>query len=387
MSLDLIFVGGGLASCLAAYRTAERHPGLRLQVLEQAAQPGGNHTWSFHEADVPAASSWLDPLITWRWPRYEVRFPGYRRVIESGYRSIESGHLRTVIGTALGDRVRTGVGIAAIGPDHVVLAEGGQRLRATAVIDATGYRPSPALRLGYQKFLGQVLEFDRPIGLAHPILMDASVAQEEGFRFVYVLPFSEQSALVEDTYYSDTTDLPTDVLRTRIQAYARAMGWQVRGVTREETGVLPITLAGNFTRFWPRDDRTPRLGLRAGLFNPTTGYSLPDAVAAADLVAGSLPCDGARLGSVLRTHAESRWNEGRFFRGLNRMLFQAGQPAERFRVLERFYRLPAGLIERFYAGRLTLGDKVRLLAGKPPVPVLPALAAWLDRSVGAEAPA
>ena len=80
----------------------------------------------------------------------------------------------------------------------------GERQTASAVVDATGYRPSPALRLGYQKFLGQVLEFERPIDLAHPILMDASVAQEDGFRFVYVLPFTEHSALVEDTYYSES---------------------------------------------------------------------------------------------------------------------------------------------------------------------------------------
>jgi lycopene beta-cyclase len=51
------------------------------------------------------------------------------------------------------------------------------------------------------------------------------------------------------------------------------------------------------------------------------------------------------------------------------MLFQAAAPAERYRVLERFYRLPEGLIQRFYAGRPTLLDRVRLLSGRPPVPV------------------
>ncbi|HEX2561365.1 lycopene cyclase family protein [Phenylobacterium sp.] len=44
-------------------------------------------------------------------------------------------------------------------------------------------------------------------------------------------------------------------------------------------------------------------------------------------------------------------------------------------MLERFYRLPQPLIERFYAGRPSLADKVRILAGKPPVPVRRALAA------------
>ena len=48
-------------------------------------------------------------------------------------------------------------------------------------------------------------------------------------------------------------------------------------------------------------------------------------------------------------------------------------------MLERFYRLPEPLIERFYAGKSTLRDKVRLLAGRPPVPVLRALACLMGR--------
>jgi lycopene beta-cyclase len=38
-------------------------------------------------------------------------------------------------------------------------------------------------------------------------------------------------------------------------------------------------------------------------------------------------------------------------------------------VLERFYRLSPGLIARFYAGQSTLYDKVRILSGKPPIPI------------------
>jgi lycopene beta-cyclase len=60
---------------------------------------------------------------------------------------------------------------------------------------------------------------------------------------------------------------------------------------------------------------------------------------------------------------------------LNRMLFGAAGPGERYKVLEHFYRLPAATIGRFYAGRSTLFDKARILSGRPPVPVGPALAA------------
>ena len=44
-------------------------------------------------------------------------------------------------------------------------------------------------------------------------------------------------------------------------------------------------------------------------------------------------------------------------------------------MLEHFYRLPEPVIARFYAAKLTRLDKVRILTGKPPVPVLKALKA------------
>jgi len=46
--------------------------------------------------------------------------------------------------------------------------------------------------------------------------------------------------------------------------------------------------------------------------------------------------------------------------------------------MQRFYRLNAGLISRFYAGQLRLHDKARILCGKPPVPIGEALQALLN---------
>ena len=62
---------------------------------------------------------------------------------------------------------------------------------------------------------------------------------------------------------------------------------------------------------------------------------------------------------------------------LTRMLFGAAEPRSRYRMLERFYRLPEPLIERFYAGRSTSADALRILAGKPPVPIGAAIASLM----------
>jgi lycopene beta-cyclase len=78
------------------------------------------------------------------------------------------------------------------------------------------------------------------------------------------------------------------------------------------------------------------------------------------------------------------WRARSYYRLLNRMLFRAAEPGQRYRVLERFYRLPQPLIERFYAGRASLTDKLRILAGKPPVPIRRALACISERALLAE---
>jgi lycopene beta-cyclase len=71
---------------------------------------------------------------------------------------------------------------------------------------------------------------------------------------------------------------------------------------------------------------------------------------------------------LIRETSISTWKHRAFFRLLNRMLFRAAKPDERYRVLERFYGLHERLMARFYAAQLTLFDKARLVTGKPPVP-------------------
>ena len=119
--------------------------------------------------------------------------------------------------------------------------------------------------------------------------------------------------------------------------------------------------------------------MRAALFHPTTGYSLPEAVRMADDLARLETVNSDELYGWTRRRSEQLWRRSSFFRLLNRMLFRAAEPDQRYRVLERFYGLPEPLIRRFYAGRLGWPDKVRLVTGSPPVPIGRALGCLLER--------
>ncbi len=380
---DLILAGGGLANGLLAYRLAQRRPELRILLVERDRRLGGTHTWSFFGTDLTAAQhEWMAPFIDHRWPFYDVVFPGLQRRVHTPYCSFSDDRFHAVLLDRLGNAVQLETTIDAIDPQGVTLADG-QRLEARAVIDGRGYRPSTELVLAFQKFTGEVIDLTEEHHLAGPILMDATVPQQQGFRFFYTLPLTRRRLLIEDTRYSDDWVLEPERDAAAIEHYARGRGWRIGNVLRRETGILPVALAGDIAALWSTTGNVALSGLRAGLFHATTGYSLPEAVRLADHLADLRETmTSASVSRVIADHATAHWLRQGFYRLLNRMLFRAARPEERFRVFQHFYRLPQGLIERFYAGRLTRYDQLRILSGRPPVHLRRALAVVRESALG-----
>lgn len=102
---DVAFAGMGLANALAAFRVSTLRPELHIAGFDTHASVGAGRTWSFFAPDVtPAQLAWLRPLLRREWPAYEVRFPGFRRVVPTP--------MCTLSGPALG-RALTGLTRAA----------------------------------------------------------------------------------------------------------------------------------------------------------------------------------------------------------------------------------------------------------------------------------
>jgi lycopene beta-cyclase len=362
---ELVLVGGGLQNGLVALAVLDGNPRRRVALVEAGAGIGGNHTWCMHPHDVPErARAWVEPLFAYRWPRYEVRFPGGARTLEAPYAAITSARFAERVHAAIARSARSAVYLgrrATHVAAHDVELDDGTTLSAELVVDSRGPERGTSLpSCGFQKFLGIELALDRPHGLAHPVLMDATVEQRDGFRFVYALPFGADRLLVEDTSFAGSPELDPAASRVALLDYAARFA-PVSGIVREEGGVLPMPWAS--APVPPR--RSPLVaGYRGGWFHPATGYSLPPAIRLACHLGERKAEDvfDERLARMYRRHRA----QVRFAQRLNRLLFHCFAPEDAWNVFARFYKLPDDVIHRFYALSLTAMDRARLLVGRPP---------------------
>ena len=378
---DIAIAGGGLAGGLIALALQRARPDLRLALIEVGETLGGNHRWSWFASDLePDGALLLDQLRLTRWDGYTVRFPGRltgdTRDLPTPYRSLASSDFDAGLRRLLPEgAIRTGRRVAALDARGIEL-EGGERIEARSVVDARGIAHAPGLEGGWQVFMGRRLCTSRPHGLESPVIMDAAVRQHGAYRFVYTLPLGADELFVEDTYYADAPVLDRSALSGRIDRYCAAHGWDGEPLDHE-TGVLPVVTGGDFAAFQAahRTSGVAVAGARGGFFHPLTSYTLPFAVETALGIAREADLPGEQLAAMLEARARDHWRRTAFYRRLGRMLFGAGKAEERYKVFERFYRLPAPLIERFYAARSTRADRARILCGRPPVPVLGAVRA------------
>ena len=357
---DVAIIGGGLSGLLTAWRIADVTSNTTVHVFEAKAEPKWVHHWSFNLSDVPRSlRSALEPAIRTKWPEYEVRFPKRERVLDIAYASTDDLAIESLL-----EPYRDS--------GRIVLHRGRkvepEEVTAGAVLDARGYQDRDDTLIGYQKFVGRRVRLKKPHGLKRPVIMDATVEQIDGYRFMYLLPFDEREVLVEDTYFSDTPALSENLIVSRIEAYCADKGWEIESILHSERGVLPMTTATC------RDDKTAEIGLRGGFAISATGFTFPVALQLAEHVAQTIRHKGVSAAEdAVADYRQRHIRRERYARLLNRMFFGAADPSKRYVILQRFYGLRRGLIERFYRNDLTLIDKLRILVGKPPVPVTRAL--------------
>lgn len=366
---DHVIVGGGLQGCLLAHALAHHRPEARVLLVERGADLCGNHTWSFHESDVPKqARAWFDPLVAHRWPGYAVRFPGLSRRVGIPYATITSDGLREAtrrLATGETGRaalvVRCGEDCRIVSPTRIRIG-GTATVDAATVIDCRGRAAAPGLPqgAGYQSFIGHEYVTGRGWPAAEPTVMDVREDQACGFEFLYELPLGPDRVLLEYTRFSEEPTCDEARAETLIAARLAEAGADAAERVRTERGCLPMPYAA------PVRDAGMSVagGYAGGWYHAATGYSMPLAARFADIVARAAP---ERVAAELAAAAADDSLRRGFARFLNRLLFCLVTPRDRWKIFRRFYRvLSEDRIARFYAHRFTVTDAARIVIGRPP---------------------
>ena len=300
LDCDVAVLGGGLAGLSLAVRLAGARD-LRVVVLEPRAAYSRDRTWCYwHLLDHPFAEA-----VSARWSSWEVSrvHRGQRRTAvqscpDMPYEMIPADRLyaaaRAAIGRASNVDLRLGCAVTGLveEPRRVAVDTTGGRLFARYVFDS---RPPPAGngRGLVQRFLGQEVKANRPVfDPGRATLMDFAVRQRAGaVRFLYVLPTSPETALVEDTWLASADAVLPDH-RLAIRDYlAERYGLDGYEVEFEEEGAIPMDPDLQAPR---STGRVLPIGTAGGAVKPSSGYAFlgiqrMTAALARDLLAGREP--------------------------------------------------------------------------------------------------
>ncbi|MGY4099293.1 lycopene cyclase family protein [Nocardia sp. R16R-3T] len=342
MNADLIVCGLGPAGRALAHR------GLAHGMSVTAIDPAPDRRWSATYAGwYDELPQWLDPSVIATTVAHPTAWGTRRHRLDRTYVVFDSAALRDSLNLdgaqTVADRV------VAIRYNTVTLASE-KVLRAECVIDARGIARSP--RRAEQTAYGIVVRREADID---PMFMDwrADNGAEPGAprSFLYAVPLSAETMLLEETCLAGRPALDTTVLRDRLHHRLRSRGIELTGVEPVERVRFPVQGG----RPGPR-----RFGAAGAFTHPATGYSVTAALAAADTVAlgASAWPTQARAVHALRSA------------GLRALL--ALPPTDLPVFFDAFFTLPPRLQRAYLSGRTDLGGTVaamRTLFATLPAPL------------------
>ncbi len=187
--------------------------------------------------------------------------------------------------------------------------------------------------------------------------MDFRTPQRDDLRFVYVLPFDANRALVEYTAFT-AARVSGGEARTALAAYVESViGLQGFRVVSQESGCLPVT-----DEPYPRrlGRRVMAIGIKGGRLKPTTGYAFTRVQADSAAIVASMLAHGHPF-DVPPDEPSFRWLDSVMLRVMAR------HGGDMHAIMERlFEKNPPERILQFLDEVAPSLDILQLMATLPP---------------------
>ncbi len=365
--VDLLVVGGGCAGLSLARALAGAGSSLRTLLIEPRTDYVDDRTWCFwsngpHDYRHLATRAWNAWRFSSELEETIQRSNGTRRYQclrsisfyeDSLDRINATNSIRLATGTRVLSMQRNDTNVEVSTTNGIV--------RARYVVDTrpsnlTAEDATPMM----QVFLGAEVEVDRDVFDTGVVgLMDGMSADELGFRFTYMLPFTERTALIEETRFS-AAPVSEDALQAGLQRTLEDLGAPFE-IVRSETGRLPMTA---HRQTGAQDSRIVTAGIGGGAIRASTGYAFTRIQRWAHDCAAQLHRGGAPHGHPV----EPLWRKAVDHLFLRVLRSQPELGPHLFMQMGK--RLSAKTLVRFLSDDCRVADFVRVASVLPTAPFL-----------------
>ncbi len=367
MTCDYLFCGLGM-SAMVVLRELDAHgllEGKKIIVLEQQPQIE-ERFWCFWEQ----GDGLWDGLLSGRWNNARVTDGALQKEVLDGltYKCIRSGDMRQITNQLLGRkgaeiRLETMTDWTDAGKQVHVRTQANQYTTQFLINSAAA--PSaitkPVLLQHFEGWL--VRSCPGTFDATTATLMDFSVAQKGNTRFMYVLPFSDDTALVEYTLFSPDLIEPQQY-DAAIADYLRERGIFDYSIIGKEKGVVPMTAH----RFWDANTKnTLHIGTAGGWTKASSGYTFLKATRLARQLAEMLQQPSVDFSHFYRP-TRFDWYD----RLLIDVLYRDNALGKEL-FTRLFFNTRPGVVMRFLAESTTWTEELPVLWTCPKKPFLAAL--------------
>lgn len=277
---DYIITGCGLSGLMLAYRMSKddffEHNSILL--IDTDKKSIDDRTWSFWEN---GEGEW-DHLLEAKWNNVEIKGKKIDRKININpyiYKTLRSRNFYNFLWkeidkkeniTFLQDQV---LNISHRTENASVLTKTGEYVAKklfNSVLFDRRYNQQPKYPVLKQHFVGWFIKTKEDVFDVDTVtFMDFTVEQRKKTRFMYILPFSKNEALLEYTLFSEKL-LPEYEYEDELKLYLAKKGIKEYEIVETEKGLIPMTAY----RFWRQNSSNVLyIGTAGGWTKPSTGYT------------------------------------------------------------------------------------------------------------------
>jgi len=249
----------------------------KILVVDKAPKTTNDRTWCFWEQE----EGLFEPLVHRQWTEvdfYSTYFSAALPISPYRYKMIrgidfyqhiqELAKERTNIHFLYAPVIRTGT------KDDIAFVETASGIYTAEYVFNSILFQQPGIRKGeymlLQHFKGWLIETQTPVfNPEKATFMDFRVSQEEGTTFMYVLPVSPTSALVEYTLFTENV-LAQEKYTSALKAYLKTyLDIEKYHIEHEEFGIIPMT-----NHVFPSvEGKVVYIGIAGGQAKGSSGYA------------------------------------------------------------------------------------------------------------------